>query len=84
MAANNRVLREGVSAGLIGATAIAAWFGIIDAVQGHFFATPIMLGTSVASLVLKGAAPSATSAILVIPSSTSRCWSSSATAFRSS
>ncbi len=64
MTANKRVFGEGVSAGLIGGTAIAVWFGIIDAIQGHFFATPILLGTSLASLVLKGVVPSAAGAFL--------------------
>ena len=64
MTANNRVLREGVSVGLIGAMAIAVWFGILDAVQGHVFATPIMLGNSLASIVLKGAVPSPAGAFL--------------------
>ena len=64
MSRQNSVVREGIVVGLIGATAIAAWFAIIDAVQGHLFATPIMLGTSLSSLVLNGATPSTTAALL--------------------
>ena len=60
----NRVVREGVSAGLIGALAIAVWFAIIDAISGRVLATPIMLGTSLSSLVLQGAVPSPAGAIL--------------------
>ena len=64
MSRQNSVTREGIVVGLIGATAIAAWFAIIDAVQGHLFATPVMLGTSLSSLVLNGATPSTTAALL--------------------
>ena len=39
-------LREGVLAGLIGATTIAAWFLVIDAVAGRPFFTPTVLGAS--------------------------------------
>lgn len=64
MSTQNAVVREGVSAGLIGALAIALWFALVDALSGHILATPIMLGTSVSSLVLQGAVPSAAGAIL--------------------
>jgi len=57
MATSNRVVREGVSAGLIGASAIAVWFGILDAVSGSLLATPVMLGKSFGSLFLKGSEP---------------------------
>jgi hypothetical protein len=65
MASNNTVVREGVSAGLIGATSIAAWFGILDAVQGNVFGTPIMLGTSLGTLFLNGETPSRAGAFLL-------------------
>lgn len=64
MAMQGKVVREGVSAGLIGATAIAVWFFIIDAVQGNLLATPVLLGTSLGSLVLQGATPSTAGAFL--------------------
>jgi hypothetical protein len=64
MATQNRVIKEGVSAGLIGATAIAIWFAIIDAIAGKMLATPIMLGTSLGSLVLQGGTPSTAAAFL--------------------
>lgn len=38
------ILREGVIAGLIGATVIALWFLIVDAVAGHPLYTPAVLG----------------------------------------
>lgn len=64
MATSNKVVREGISAGLIGAVSIAAWFGIIDAIQGHMFATPIMLGTSLGSLLMPGSQLSSAGAFL--------------------
>lgn len=64
MASQSRVVREGISVGLIGATAIAVWFAILDAVQGSFLATPVMLGNSLGSLVLEGGVPSMAGAFL--------------------
>jgi hypothetical protein len=63
--APSTVIREGVSAGLIGATAIAAWFGVIDAIAGTLLATPIMLGASLSTLFAADASPApATSFVL--------------------
>ncbi len=59
------MIREGVSAGLIGATVIALWFGIIDAIAGSMFATPIMLGSAVGTLFMEGAVPSTAGAFLM-------------------
>jgi hypothetical protein len=42
-----RVLREGFWAGCIGAAAVAAWFLIVDVVNGRPFFTPAMLGSAV-------------------------------------
>lgn len=39
-----RIVREGFIAGLIGATAVAAWFLLVDLVAGRAFFTPAMLG----------------------------------------
>jgi len=39
-----RIVREGFVAGLIGASAVALWFLIIDTVAGRPFFTPAMLG----------------------------------------
>ena len=64
MATSSRVVREGVSAGLIGASAIALWFGILDAVSGSALATPVMLGKALGSLFLKGGEPSFAAAFL--------------------
>ncbi len=49
-AASGPVVREGVIAGLIGATCVAVWFFIIDLVAGHALLTPITLGQSFFSL----------------------------------
>jgi hypothetical protein len=65
MASSNAVFREGISAGLIGATAIAAWFAILDAVQGQIFGTPILLGTSLGTLFLQGDTPGRAAAFLL-------------------
>lgn len=39
-----RILREGFVAGIIGATAVAVWFLLVDLVSGQAFFTPAMLG----------------------------------------
>lgn len=39
-----RIGREGFIAGLIGATAVAAWFLVVDLIAGRAFFTPAMLG----------------------------------------
>jgi putative oxidoreductase len=44
------MLKEGVIAGLIGATVIAVWFGILDAAAGHPFFTPATLGRGLISV----------------------------------
>jgi hypothetical protein len=64
MGDTNRVAREGIAAGLIGATAVALWFGILDLFQGNLLATPIMLGTSLGSMFLAGDTPSNAAAFL--------------------
>ena len=64
MSTSNNVAREGVSAGLIGASAIAVWFAILDAISGHLLATPILLGRSIASLFLVNVEPSTAAAFL--------------------
>jgi hypothetical protein len=49
-AGEHRTLREGVTAGIIGATAVAIWFLVLDSVAGRPFYTPQMLGSAVATL----------------------------------
>ncbi len=43
---SERVLREGVAAGLIGAAVLAVWFLILDAIHGDPLRTPRFLGTA--------------------------------------
>jgi len=61
----NAIVREGISAGLIGASAIAIWFGILDAFSGTLLATPIMLGASLATLFQGIGVPSNPAAFLL-------------------
>lgn len=44
------LVREGVIAGLLGATGVAVWFLIVDTMSGRPFYTPAMLGTAMLSL----------------------------------
>lgn len=64
MSTGNRVTREGIATGLIGATAIAVWFAILDAARGELLATPVMLGTSLGSLFLQGETPGRAAAFM--------------------
>ncbi len=53
MAERHNSVREGVFAGLIGATAIAVWFAIIDIASGRPFHTPGILGAGLVSVLGK-------------------------------
>ena len=44
---SQRIWKEGLAAGLIGAAAVALWFLIVDLVAGKPFFTPAMLGSAV-------------------------------------
>lgn len=44
-------IREGVIAGALGATGVAAWFLIVDTIAGQPFFTPRILGEAVMSIV---------------------------------
>ena len=44
-------IREGVIAGALGATGVAAWFLIVDTIAGQPFFTPRVLGEAVKSIV---------------------------------
>lgn len=46
----DKTLREGIIAGLIGATSIAIWFLIVDTVAGRPFHTPTVLGIGLLSV----------------------------------
>jgi hypothetical protein len=49
--ATHSVLREGVIAGALGATAVAAWFLAIDVLAGHPLRTPEVLGRALFSIL---------------------------------
>ena len=44
-------VREGVVAGVLGATGVAAWFLLVDTISGQPFFTPRVLGEAVKSIV---------------------------------
>ncbi len=48
-------IKEGVVAGLIGATAIAIWFFVVDLIAGHVFYTPVALGRGLLAVLGKDA-----------------------------
>ena len=47
MAGSRSVLFRGAMAGVIGATTVAVWFLVLDAVRGRMFFTPAALGSTV-------------------------------------
>ena len=53
MAEQHNSAREGIYAGIIGATAIAVWFAIIDILAAHPFPTPDILGAGLISVLGK-------------------------------
>ena len=53
MAEQHNSVREGIYAGIIGATAIAVWFAIIDVLGAHPFHTPDILGAGLISILGK-------------------------------
>jgi hypothetical protein len=53
MAQQHNSVREGIYAGIIGATAIAVWFAIIDFVGAHPLHTPDILGAGLISVLGK-------------------------------
>lgn len=53
MADRHSSIREGILAGIIGATAIAVWFLIVDLLSGHALYTPDILGRGLISVLGK-------------------------------
>ena len=53
MAERHNSVREGILAGIIGATAIVVWFAVIDIVSGQPFHTPNILGAGLISVLGK-------------------------------
>jgi len=56
MAERHNTFREGAFAGVIGATAVAVWFLIIDVVASRAFMTPNLLGRGLVSILGASAA----------------------------
>jgi hypothetical protein len=44
---DRHLIRVGILAGLIGATVVALWFLVVDALAGRMLSTPIALGSSI-------------------------------------
>jgi hypothetical protein len=53
MAERHSSIREGIIAGVLGATTIAIWFLIVDVVAGHALYTPDLLGRGLISILGK-------------------------------
>lgn len=51
MLERHSIAREGVIAGLLGASGVAIWFLIVDSMSGRPFYTPAMLGTAMLSIL---------------------------------
>ena len=45
-ASSSKVITEGITAGVLGAAAVAVWFLLVDTVNGRPFFTPTVLGTA--------------------------------------
>ena len=59
-----RFWKEGVTAGLLGAAAVAAWFFAVDLMSGTPLATPDLLGRSLLAVLGQGATFSLTANVL--------------------
>ncbi|MBW8771161.1 MAG: hypothetical protein JF589_15515, partial [Gemmatimonadetes bacterium] len=45
------IARDGIVAGILGATAVALWFLVVDTIYGHPFATPAALGRGLVGIL---------------------------------
>jgi len=61
---SHSTIREGVIAGVIGATAVAVWFFVVDIIAGHPLYTPSLLGEGFISIF--GPAPEAQAVNIII------------------
>ena len=57
MAERQGILREGIQAGLIGATSVAVWFLAVDTIAGHPLETPRLLGQAFFSVFGQAVSP---------------------------
>lgn len=62
---DHSAVREGTTAGVIGATAVAIWFLVVDMIAGHALYTPEVLGRALISVLGPGRQDSATLLIAV-------------------
>ena len=60
--AQHSIVREGLIAGILGATAVAVWFFVVDLISGRPLFTPRVLGEGLLSVFGRGT--EATSALL--------------------
>ncbi len=78
MLEQHRTLREGIVAGLLGATAVAVWFLVVDTIAGRPFLTPAMLGASLTTLF--GGTGTGSTAAYVLGYTAFHCWRSRSSA----
>lgn len=60
------VYRDGITAGAIGATAVAVWFLIVDTIAGRPFLTPTLLGDALIGIFARGGTSAGESAVTLI------------------
>lgn len=54
MPAHDRMWRDGIVAGLMGAAGVAVWFLAVDTISGRPFYTPVLLGRAVLGVLGRG------------------------------
>jgi hypothetical protein len=54
MAIQARTLKDGITAGLLGAAGVAVWFLVVDMIAGQPFATPDFLGRAIFGVLGRG------------------------------
>lgn len=64
MAKRHSTMREGVTAGVLGASVIAVWFFIVDIIARHPLHTPQLLGSALFSILGPGGSRSATAEVI--------------------
>ncbi len=61
----HRTLREGITAGLIGATVVAVWFFVVDLIAGRALYTPSVLGEALMNVLGPNRGEGATQHVLL-------------------
>lgn len=54
MPAHDRMWKDGITSGLLGAAGVAIWFLVVDVIAGHPFFTPALLGKAMLSVLGRG------------------------------